>query len=365
MPGGMILIVDDMPINREILMDILEGEYDTAEVENGKKAIEFIDAHHDELSAVLLDLMMPEVDGYTVLEYINSKNYLKHFPVLIITGEESLKTEKRCFDLGVSDFIRKPFDNKLVLKRVKNVTELCSYKNQLEERVEAQTEKLRSQYKLLEKQAAELKKNNTNIIDIVGSIVECRDLESGEHIQRVKGYTNILAKEVMKRYPEYELDEKKIEVIVLASALHDVGKIAIPDNILLKPGRLTKDEFELMKTHTTKGDDMLKTISGVWDEEYGQYSMEICRHHHERYDGMGYPDGLKGDEIPISAQLVSIADVYDALVNVRCYKDAYSHEQAFNMIVGGECGTFSPKLLEIFEDKRAEFETLADSMKEK
>lgn len=360
-----ILIVDDMPINRGILVDILEDEFNTAEASNGREAIEYIEAHHSEICAVLLDLMMPDIDGYAVLEYLNEKHYLKNFPVLIITGEDSLKIEKDCFDLGVSDFIRKPFDNKLVLKRVKNVTELFAYKNKLEERVEVQTQKLRSQYSLLEKQAAELKKNNTNIIDIVGSIVECRDLESGEHIQRVKGYTRILANQVKKDYPEYKLSKHKIDVIVAASALHDVGKIAIPDNVLLKPGRLTKEEFELMKTHTTRGFDMLQMISGAWGAEYGKYSSEICRHHHERYDGKGYPDGYAGDEIPISAQLVSIADVYDALVNVRCYKDAYSHEKAYEMIVKGECGTFSPKLLEAFKKTRRQFEALADSLKEK
>jgi putative two-component system response regulator len=185
-------------------------------------------------------------------------------------------------------------------------------------------------------------------------------MESGEHIQRVKGYTEILANEMMKDYPEYELNTKKIELIVSASALHDIGKISIPDNILMKPGKLTKDEYEYMKSHTLRGCEILNQIKGAWDQEYSKYSYEICRYHHERYDGRGYPDGLKGDDIPISAQLVSIADVYDALVNERVYKDAFSKDQAFQMITQGECGVFSPKLLEAFRKVRREFEELVE-----
>ena len=229
--------------------------------------------------------------------------------------------------------------------------------------MEEQTETLKKQYQLLKIQAARLQKSNTNIIDILGTVVESRNLESGEHVMRVKGYTEILAKEMMKEYPEYGLTDKKIEVIVSASALHDIGKIAIPDNILLKPGKLTQDEYEYMKSHTTRGCEILNNIKDVWDEEYEKASYEICRHHHERYDGRGYPDKLKGDEIPISAQLVSVADVYDALVNERVYKSAYSKEQAFSMIINGECGIFSPKLLECFRNCREQFEELAASQK--
>jgi putative two-component system response regulator len=183
-------------------------------------------------------------------------------------------------------------------------------------------------------------------------------MESGEHIQRVKGYTEILANEMMKSYPEYGLTAKKIEVIVSASALHDIGKIAIPDNILMKPGKLTNEEYEFMKSHTLRGCEILNNIKGAWDQEYGKYSYEICRYHHERFDGRGYPDGLEGDQIPISAQLVSIADVYDALVNERVYKDAFPKDKAFQMITQGECGVFSPKLLEAFRKVRKEFESL-------
>jgi putative two-component system response regulator len=243
---------------------------------------------------------------------------------------------------------------------VENIEELYSYKKDLEQKLKQQTGTLRRQYDLLQKQAAELQQKNKNIIDILGTVVECRDMESGEHIQRVKGYTEILANEMMKTYPEYNLTPKKIEIIVSASALHDIGKIAIPDRILNKPGKLTNDEYEYMKSHTLRGCEILKNIKGVWDQEYSRYSYEICRYHHERYDGRGYPDGLKEDQIPISAQLVSIADVYDALVNERVYKDAYPKDKAFQMITQGECGVFSPKLLEAFRNVRQEFEELVE-----
>lgn len=358
-----VLIVDDMELNREILTEILEEEYSVMEAENGRQALEMIEQNLNDLAVILLDLVMPEMDGLEVLAVLQEKGWMKKVPVLIISGEQSLKVEKQCFDYGISDFIRKPFDNALVRRRVNNIAELFMYKNSLEEKVEGQTETLKKQYQLLKIQAAKLQKSNTNIIDILGTVVESRNLESGEHVMRVKGYTEILAREMMKEYPEYGLTEKRIEVIVSASALHDIGKIAIPDNILLKPGKLTQDEYEYMKSHTTRGCEILSNIKDVWDEEYEKASYEICRHHHERYDGRGYPDKLKGDEIPISAQLVSVADVYDALVNERVYKSAYSKEQAFSMIINGECGIFSPKLLECFRNCKKKFEDLAASQK--
>jgi putative two-component system response regulator len=364
MQKGLVLIVDDMEINREILEEILEDQYTVACAEDGKRAVELLEKHNTEISVVLLDIVMPTMDGYEVMAYMQRKNYLEQIPVLIISGEDSIKIEKRCFDMGASDFIRKPFDNTLVRKRVNNVAELYEHKKGLEEKIKKQTETLRRQYDLLQKQAGELKKKNENIIDILGTVVECRDMESGEHIQRVKRYTEILANEMMTEYPEYKLTKKKIEIIVSASALHDIGKIAIPDHILLKPGKLTQDEYEYMKSHTTRGCEVLNNIQGAWDEEYGKYSYEICRHHHERFDGKGYPDGLKADEIPISAQLVSVADVYDALVNERVYKDAFPKDKAFQMIIQGECGVFSPKLLEAFRKVRKQYEELTDEQQD-
>lgn len=353
-----VLIVDDMELNRDMLAAILEDDYPILQADGGKKAIAMIKKHQDEIAVVLLDLVMPEVDGFTVLEVMKKQSWLKTIPVLVITAESKAEIESKCFEKGVSDFIRKPFDNAIVRNRVKNIVDLFSYKNHLEEKVEKQTETLRKQYRLLVKQAEKLKESNTKIIDILGTVVECRNLESGEHIKRVKSFTRILAEQMMLDYPESGLTQEKIDIIVSASALHDIGKIAIPDNILLKPARLTKDEYEYMKSHTIRGCEVLNDVEGVWDEAYGKVSYEICRYHHERYDGKGYPDGLAGEAIPLSAQMVGLADVYDALVSERVYKNAFPEDEAFHMIVSGECGLFSPKLLECFRKTKKKFEEL-------
>ena len=358
-----VLVVDDAELNREILKEILGQEYQVITAADGVEAIELLGRHHAELAVVLLDLIMPKADGFAVLEEMRKKGWMEKTPVLIISGETSAETEKKCFEYGVSDFIKKPFANDIIKKRVNNIIGLFQYQNELEEKVQKQTLALRKQYSLLQIQAEKLRKSNENIIEILGNVVEYRNVESGQHIRRVKGFTAILAKELMKEYPEYGLDEKKVELIVAASALHDIGKIVIPDKILLKPAKLTPEEFEYMKSHTTRGSEILDDFSHIWDEDYHKTTHEICRYHHERYDGRGYPDGLSGDAIPISAQLVSIADVYDALVSERVYKSAYSKEEAFHMIVSGECGVFSPKLLECFRNTRKQFEELADKYK--
>lgn len=358
-----VLIVDDMELNREMLSAILEDEYPIMEADGGRKAIAMIQKYKDEIAVVLLDLIMPEVDGFAVLEVMKKQSWLKSIPVLVITAESKADVENRCFEMGVADFIKKPFDNAIVKNRVKNIVDLFGYRNQLEEKVEKQTKALRKQYKLLLMQAEKLKESNTRIIDILGTVVECRNLESGEHIKRVKSFTKILAQQMMNDYPEYGLTQEKIDIIVSASALHDIGKIAIPDSILLKPARLTKDEYECMKSHTTRGCEVLDNIEDVWDDTYSKVSYEICRHHHERYDGKGYPDGLVGETIPISAQMVGVADVYDALVSERVYKSAISEDEAFHMIVSGECGVFSPKLLECFRRVKKKFEALSQEQK--
>lgn len=354
-----ILIVDDSFINRELLTEMLEDEYEVITCENGLQALELMEENYNELAIILLDLVMPVLDGVGFLKALQNKPIMKDIPILVISGETNVETEIKCFDYGVFDFIKKPFDNRLVKKRIKNAVDLYMYKNNLEERVAEQTSVISEQYNLLKHQADQLAKSNVSIIEILGTIVEYRNLESGEHIQRVKSYTRILGEQLMEDYPEYNLTSKQLNVIVSASALYDVGKIAIPDSILLKPGRLTKEEFEFMKEHTTKGCEIINNIRGVWSEEYARASYEICRHHHERYDGRGYPDGLLGENIPISAQLVAVADVYDALVNERVYKSAFSADKAFNMIINGECGTFSPKLMDCFTKCRDRFESLA------
>lgn len=355
-----VLVVDDAETNRELLNAILEDDYEVEMAEDGQAALSLLEDHSDDIDAILLDLQMPKADGFYVINAMKANDWMGKIPVLIISSERSVDVENECFQLGVSDFIHKPFEPSLVKNRVKNTVDLFAYKNELEAKVEAQTQELRKQNERLADQAERLKETNDRIIEILGTVVECRNLESGEHVKRVKGFTRVLAYQIMKDYPEYELDEEKVEMISAASALHDVGKIAIPDAVLLKPGRFTDEEFELMKTHTIKGCELLDQIKGIWEDEYQKTSYEICRHHHERYDGRGYPDKISGDDIPISAQIVSVADVYDALVCERVYKAAYPKDQAFQMILNGECGTFSPKLMEAFKKVKEEFEKLAD-----
>lgn len=353
-----VLIVDDIELNREILAVALGDEYEVLQASDGVQTIEILKTDSEGITAMLLDLIMPNVDGYAVLDYMREHGLLERIPVIVISAESARDVEVKCLEMGVTDFIRKPFDSVTVRRRVKNTDELFMYKNHLEDKVRLQTRELEEKNKLFQAQAEQIRETNEKIVDVLGTVVEYRNLESGEHIKRVKEFTNILAEKAAEKYPEYGLTPEKIAVIVAASPLHDIGKIAIKDSVLLKPGRLTDEEFEYMKTHTTKGCEILTQIAGTWSEEYAKISYEICRHHHERYDGKGYPDGLAGEDIPISAQLVSIADVYDALVSDRVYKKAIEKGKAYQMILDGECGTFSPRLIECFKESRQEFEEL-------
>lgn len=359
-----ILIVDDVSINRMVLTDILEENYEIEEANSGKHALEILSERYREFSLVLLDLIMPDISGFDVLEYMNNQGWLDQLPVIVISGENSQEAEERSLDLRATDFIRKPFDESIVQRRVKNIVDLYIYRRSLEHKVQEQTKELHQQYQKLLEQAERIKQNNERIIDVLGMVVEYRHSESGMHVQRVKKYTELLAREAMKDYPEYGLTEEKVQKIATASVLHDLGKIAIPDGILLKPGKLTADEFEYMKTHTTKGGEILSQIKGAWEDDFGEMCYQICRHHHEKYDGRGYPDGLKGEDIPLPAQIVSIADVYDALISNRVYKKAFSLGKAYEMILAGECGMFSPRLMECFKKVREQFEATAREMSE-
>ena len=359
-----ILVVDDIEINRTLLSEILRDTYQILEASDGEQAIAVLKSKTEEIALVLLDLIMPRVDGYAVMRYMKESDVYSRIPVVVISADGNAETERKCLKLGASDFIRKPFDNITVKNRVKNLADLFVYKNQLEDLVYIQTEGLNQQNKILEQQTEYIKAVNEKITEVLGTIVEYRHFESGNHIKRVKGFTKILAENMAERYPEYGLNQKRISVISDASALHDIGKIAIKDSILLKPGKLSLDEFDQIKEHTIKGYEMLCRFTETWDEEYADASKKICRWHHERYDGKGYPDGLKGEEIPVEAQIVSIADVYDALTTKRIYKDAFEMDKAFDMVVNGECGVFSPKILNCFQNKKTEFEHLAKRFKE-
>ena len=327
-----ILIVDDSEMNRAFLVDILEEQYDVIEADNGVEAISLLSKQRSDFSLLLLDIMMPEMDGFEVLAYINKYHWNDTFAVIMISADDSPTNIKRAYDLGAFDYISRPFDSTIVQRRISNTMLLYARQQRLE--------------KIIAEQFHEQEKNNKLMISILSHIVEFRNGESGLHILHVNTITKYLLKQLVQLTDQYSLSKADISLISTASALHDIGKISISDAILNKPGRLTAEEFEVIKTHSMVGANMLLDLPIEQQEApLVKVATEICRWHHERYDGNGYPDGLKGDEIPIAAQVVALADVYDALTSERCYKKAYSHEQALKMILEGQCGAFNPSLL--------------------
>ena len=359
-----ILIVDDNEINRGILGEIFKDKYNILEAGDGKEAMSMIEANEERLAAILLDIVMPEMDGYQVLEAMQKKDNLNDsVPVLMITADTSTEAERTSYQKGAADVIHKPFDPVIVDKRVSRTVELFDSKNNLEIQVDDQTRVLKKQFIYLKKQEERIKSSNERVIDTIATIVEFRSMESSYHLKRIKGFVRILALTAMNNYPELGLNPHMVDVITQASAMHDIGKISVPDSVLLKPGRLTNEEFEVMKSHTTRGSEVIEMLKDVQDKEYYEICLDICRHHHERYDGGGYPDGLKGEENSIAAQLTAISDVYDALVSDRVYKSAYPVDKAYEMIKNGECGVFSPKILACFEFARPDMEKLVAQTK--
>ena len=331
-----ILIVDDSALNRMVLIEILGKEdYTFLEAENGQQAVELLDCH-PEVDLLLLDITMPEIDGFGVLEIMNQYHWIEETPVIMISAEDAYSFIERAYDLGASDYITRPFDACVVCRRVSNTLMLYAKQKRL--------------VQMVAEQVYEKEKVSNTMISILSHIVEFRNNESGLHVVHIRTITELLLRRLRKKTDRYPLTEADISLISTASALHDIGKINIPEQILNKPGRLTKEEFEIVKTRSAVGEHMLRQIPFNQNEPLVKVAREICRWHHERWDGRGYPDGLKGDEIPISAQVVSLADVYDALTSERCYKAAFDHETALNMIVNGECGAFNPLLLECLMD---------------
>lgn len=333
-----LLVVDDIQLNRMILKELFSDRYEVIEAANGEVAMGLINLFGKEIAIVLLDIIMPVMDGFEVLQQMNESGIISTVPVILITGENDDEKALKGYELGVADLINKPFNPDIVERRVENVVTLYANQQNLEQKLAQQKEEL-------EKQADRLRQSNLFVIDALSTTVEFRNLESGDHIKRIRTLTKVL---LASMRDEYNLTDEEIEAISNASAMHDIGKIAIADSILLKPGPLTKEEFEVMKTHTLRGCEILSSLNYTQDQEYFTYCYEICRHHHERWDGHGYPDGLKGEDISIWAQATSLADVYDALTSKRVYKDAYTHDKAVEMIVNGECGVFNPKMLEHF-----------------
>lgn len=329
-----ILIVDDIEINRAVLHEIFKDDYNIIEACNGAEAMDIINNNTD-ISAMLLDLIMPKMDGLETLRQMNKNGKIKRIPVFLITAAESQEMLLEGYHLGAVDVITKPFLHHFLKHRISNIIELYGYQNELES--------------IVARQVKRLNEVNHSVIETLATLIEFRDCESGEHVKRICGLTKILMTQVSSMYPEYYLPQEEINKIVTSSVLHDVGKIAIPDSILNKPGRLTKEEYDIMKQHTLKGCEILQKIPHIMDKGLYDYSYDICRHHHERWDGGGYPDGLSGDEISIWAQVVSVADVYDALTAERVYKKAFSHDTAVEMIHNGACGVFNPKVLNAFD----------------
>lgn len=349
-----ILIVDDEAVNRELLKQIFEKDYDIIMEEDGRGAIEAVNKYQDELAIVLLDLMMPKVNGYQVLQVLHASNTTDNLPVILITANTDMKITLSCYSLGVADIINKPFVTQVVRQRILNTIQMYQDKARLKKLLEKSEEKL-------SEREHQLQQFYDNLMDAISNLVEFRDTDSGMHIKRVKGLTQIIGRTYQNLYPDDGLTDEELANIVRTSALHDIGKIAVPDAILLKPGRLTDDEWDIMRSHTTRGCDILTTLENVQDSEQYKTAYEIIRHHHERYDGKGYPDELRGDEIPLSAQLVAMADVYDALTSERIYKKAYSKEKAYQMIMKGECGVFSDKMLKCLEQARKVVELFSDT----
>ena len=342
-----ILIVDDSEMNRVILSEMLKDEYRVLEADNGRTALDMVDRYGDELSLVLLDIVMPGMSGFEVLGELSRHTTIDSLPVVMISSEDSDDVVLRAYELGASDYINRPFDARVVRRRVNNTIRLYSKQRRLTN--------------LLSQQYNERVKNSRMLIDIMAGVMELRNGESGLHVTHIEKLTELLLGCLVSRSDKFPLDNEQRSAIAMASALHDIGKMSIDDAILNKPGRLTPEEFEIMKTHTTLGANMLLELGRQHaGNPLLEYAYQIARWHHERWDGKGYPDGLKGDDIPIAAQVVSVADVYDALTSVRVYKDAIPHEEAIQMILDGKCGEFNPLLLDcLLEVQDRIAETLA------
>ncbi len=335
-----ILLVDDSEMNRLILAEILQGDYRILEAKDGRECMDALQAEAGNLALVLLDINMPVMDGFEVLKAMNANHTIEDIPVIMISSDDSDAAIRRSYELGASDYVNRPFDARIVYRRVTNTIKLYAKQRRL---VQMVSDQIRA------------RENNTDtLVGVLSHIVEFRNGESGAHVLHIRIITELLLHRLLEISSQYPITAEQQDNIPLASALHDIGKIGIDEKILNKPGKLTPEEYEVIKTHSMLGAEMLHQLGNFNEQPLLQTAYEITRWHHERWDGRGYPDGLKGDEIPISAQLVSLADVYDALTSERCYKKAFSHEKAVQMILNGECGAFNPLLLQCLTDMQTD-----------
>ena len=339
-----ILIVDDSELNRAILADMLDDEYEIIEAENGLQGVGLLQQRGAEISLVLLDIVMPQMDGFGVLDVMSQNQWIEDIPVIMISAETGSSHIERAYELGVTDFISRPFDALIVHRRVVNTIMLYAKQKRLAN--------------MVADQIYENEQRSSLLIDILSHIVEFRNGESGLHVLNVRTLTELMLNHLVQKTDRYQLSGSDISMICTASALHDIGKISIDEKILNKPGRFTDEEFAIMKTHSMAGAEMLENLPIHQDDPLVKVAYNICRWHHERWDGRGYPDGLHGDDIPISAQIVALADVYDALTSKRCYKDSFSHDKAVEMILAGQCGAFNPLLLDCLRELAPDLPTL-------
>lgn len=342
MPKNRILVADDNKLNQDLLSAILGNDYDYLYANNGTEVISALEKN-EAIDIILLDINMPQMDGFEVLQALNEKQYIKEIPVVVISTENDVAFVRRAYELGATDYISRPFNAIVIQHRVKNT--LMIYSNQ------------KKLVKLVENQIYEREKTNNAMINIFSNIIELRNHESGSHTLHVQTITNLLLHELVKITDKYPLSEADISLISSLSALHDIGKIKIPESILNKPCQLTDEEWKIMKMHTIEGYEILQHANIDQNNNFMKTAKVICRWHHEKYDGNGYPDGLKEENIPICAQVVSMADVYDALTSERCYKRSYTHDEAIKMIINGECGAFNPLLIQCLKN-------ISDKLKE-
>lgn len=342
-----VLIACGTAEHRAQLSSVLQERYNLLEADNTQQLLLLLRQNIDCVAALILAMTVPEKVDTQLLESSEAVLVLDRVPVILVDSSDTPELVNRGFEAGAADVIPLNYEPYAMLHRIETIVDLHLHKQYLET--------------MVKEQAAALQQNNQIVVDALSSIIEYRSVESGQHILRIRQFTKILLEEVVRACPEYGLDQTAVAIIASAAALHDIGKIAIPDAILMKPNRLTREEMDIMRTHAITGCHILNTLGHVADKEYLRYAHNICHYHHERWDGRGYPEGLSGDAIPICAQVVGLADAYDALTTKRVYKDAYSFAQAVNMILKGECGVFSPKLLECFKHVTHEYEELARS----
>lgn len=329
-----ILIIDDSEKNRGELTEMLKREFDVINASDAKQGIEMINKYGEDIALLLLEVKICGMSGFEVLTYMKHSGITENIPVIMISDEKSESFIRRAYDLGAVDYIGRPFDFQTVYTRVLNTIKLYAKQRRLE--------------KLVARNMVEKEKNNRMLIGVLEQVIEYRNGESGIHVSHIKILTEMLLDKLMQKTDKYNLSWSQRMMIITSSALHDIGKVGIEEKIINKTEKLTEEESNEMKMHTLIGAGMIENLDEYKDEELMQIAYGICRGHHERYDGKGYPDGLKGDDIPIGAQVVALADEYDRLVMGRPNKKSVSHEQAVNMIKDRECGKFNPILVECF-----------------